>query len=185
MMLTLRTYRLASFGGAGGQHACEIAQLLGIKTVLVHRHSSILSAYGLALADRVYEVQQPSATTYSADTHSDEDRRRVRGELKRRLDAIEEDVKAELKRQGFEGDRVRVERALNMRFEGTDTAIMVVPKPEDGDGKDDEDFGEAFRKEYKSEYGFLLAGKNVVVDDVKVTSFSRGHCELVLTQGST
>lgn len=43
---------LASFGGAGGQHACEIAKLLGIKTILVHRYSSILSAYGLALADR-------------------------------------------------------------------------------------------------------------------------------------
>lgn len=43
---------LASFGGAGGQHACEIASLLGIKTVLIHRYSSILSAYGLALADR-------------------------------------------------------------------------------------------------------------------------------------
>jgi hypothetical protein len=43
---------LASFGGAGGQHACEIAQILGIETVLIHRYSSILSAYGLALADR-------------------------------------------------------------------------------------------------------------------------------------
>ena len=45
-------FRLASFGGAGGQHACEIASLLGIKTILIHRYSSILSAYGLALADR-------------------------------------------------------------------------------------------------------------------------------------
>lgn len=43
---------LASFGGAGGQHACEIAHILGIQTVLIHRYSSILSAYGLALADR-------------------------------------------------------------------------------------------------------------------------------------
>jgi len=45
-------FSLASFGGAGGQHACEIAKLLGIKTILIHRYSSILSAYGLALADR-------------------------------------------------------------------------------------------------------------------------------------
>jgi N-methylhydantoinase A/oxoprolinase/acetone carboxylase beta subunit len=45
-------FRLASFGGAGGQHACEIAQLLGIKTILIHRYSSILSVYGLALADQ-------------------------------------------------------------------------------------------------------------------------------------
>lgn len=47
------TPRLATFGGAGGQHACEIARLLGIDNVLIHRYSSILSAYGLALADRL------------------------------------------------------------------------------------------------------------------------------------
>lgn len=45
-------HTLATFGGAGGQHACEIARLLGINKVLIHRYSSILSAYGLALADR-------------------------------------------------------------------------------------------------------------------------------------
>lgn len=49
---TITLDRLASFGGAGGQHACEIAKLLGIKTIVIHRYSSILSAYGLALADR-------------------------------------------------------------------------------------------------------------------------------------
>jgi len=63
MYVSLRSYsissihcfafrRLASFGGAGGQHACEIASLLGIKTILIHHYSSVLSAYGLALADR-------------------------------------------------------------------------------------------------------------------------------------
>ena len=54
--LILLMHSLASFGGAGGQHACEIASLLGIKTVLIHRYSSILSAYGLALADRYVAV---------------------------------------------------------------------------------------------------------------------------------
>jgi 5-oxoprolinase (ATP-hydrolysing) len=66
-------------------------------------------------------------TSLIDNPHSEEDHGRALEELKRRLDAIEEDVKAELKRQGFEGDRVRVERALNMRVEGTDTAIMFVP----------------------------------------------------------
>ena len=57
-----RPFSLASFGGAGGQHACEIAQLLGIKTILIHSYSSILSAYGLALADRCAY----SSTDYAA-----------------------------------------------------------------------------------------------------------------------
>ena len=55
---------------------------------------------------------------------------------------------------------------LNMRFEGTDTALMVLPHKDDGDGE--EDFGAAFRRVYKAEFGFLLETKTVVVDDIKV-----------------
>ncbi|KAJ7662918.1 Hydantoinase/oxoprolinase-domain-containing protein [Mycena rosella] len=136
---------LASFGGAGGQHACKIASLLGIKTILIHRYSSILSAYGLVLADRAYELQEPSSAFYSAST---------RQTLTVRLDKLTADVRRELERQGFEAGRVHVERMLNMRFEGTDTALMVLPNAGDGDGA--EDFEAAFKRVYKSEFGFLL-----------------------------
>ncbi|KAH7920328.1 hypothetical protein BV22DRAFT_1133174 [Leucogyrophana mollusca] len=153
---------LASFGGAGGQHACEIASLLGIRTILIHRYSSILSAYGLALADRAYELQEPSSAFYSDQT---------RASLISRLDKLTNDVRTELRRQGFEDDRVTVERMLNMRFEGTDTALMVLPNDKDGDGK--EDFEAAFKRVYKSEFGFLLDTKSVIVDDVKVRGIGK------------
>ncbi|KAI6001879.1 Hydantoinase/oxoprolinase-domain-containing protein [Pisolithus albus] len=153
---------LASFGGAGGQHACEIASILGIKTVLIHRYSSILSAYGLALADRAYELQEPSSTFYSNSTRSS---------LVARLNKLTNAVQAELARQGFEGERIRVERMLNMRFDGTDTALMVLPAPGDGDGE--EDFEAAFKKIYKAEFGFLLETKNIVVDDIKVRGIGK------------
>lgn len=54
----LAKHVLCAFGGAGGQSACEVAQALGISRIIIHRYSSILSAYGLALADRVYETQE-------------------------------------------------------------------------------------------------------------------------------
>lgn len=158
----LQKHVLASFGGAGGQHACEIAKLLGIKTILIHRYSSILSAYGLALADRAYELQEPSSTFYTAQN---------RPTLKARLDKLDADVRAELGRQGFEGDHVHTERMLNMRFEGTDTSLMVLPTPEDGDGQ--EDFEAAFRRVYKAEFGFLLETKTIIVDDVKVRGIGK------------
>jgi 5-oxoprolinase (ATP-hydrolysing) len=65
---------------------------------------------------------------------------------------------------------VKVERMLNMRFDGTDTSLMVLAE---SDGQEEgqqekEDFLGAFRKAYKSEFGFLLDEKNVVVDDIKV-----------------
>ncbi|KAF9466756.1 5-oxoprolinase [Collybia nuda] len=153
---------LATFGGAGGQHACEIASLLGIKTILIHRYSSILSAYGLALADRAYELQEPCSTFYTAQN---------KGALISRLDKMTHDVEAELTSQGFEASRVRVERMLNMRFEGTDTALMVLPTDQDGDGR--EDFEAAFKRAYKSEFGFLLDTKSIIVDDIKVRGIGK------------
>ncbi|KAI0728318.1 5-oxoprolinase [Fomitopsis betulina] len=158
----LSKHILASFGGAGGQHACEIAQLLGIKTILIHRYSSILSAYGLALADRVYELQQPSSTFYTPEN---------RTPLVARLDKLDVDVRTELARQGFEGEHVHTERMLNMRFEGTDTALMVLPGATDDDGR--EDFEAAFKRVYKAEFGFLLDTKSIIVDDIKVRGIGK------------
>ncbi|KAI0667465.1 5-oxoprolinase [Trametes maxima] len=153
---------LATFGGAGGQHACDIAQLLGIKTILIHHYSSILSAYGLALADRAYELQEPSSTFYTPEN---------RAVLRARLDKLDAQVREELGRQGFEGSRVHAERMLNMRFDGTDTSLMVLPSPDDGDGN--EDFEAAFRRVYKAEFGFLLEKKAIIVDDIKVRGIGK------------
>ena len=102
-------------------------------------------------------MQEPSSTFYTAQNRST---------LKSRLDKLDTEVRAELKRQGFEDDRIHTERMLNMRFEGTDTALMVLPSDKDGDGQ--EDFEAAFKWVYKAEFGFLLETKTVIVDDVKV-----------------
>ena len=106
---------------------------------------------------RVYERQEPSSTFYTEQNRSS---------LISRLEKLEEDVRGELRGQGFEEHRIHVERALNMRFEGTDTALMVLPEKTDGDGK--EDFEAAFKRAYKSEFGFLLETKTIIVDDIKV-----------------
>ncbi|KAL1744750.1 Hydantoinase/oxoprolinase-domain-containing protein [Schizophyllum fasciatum] len=161
---------LAPFGGAGGQHACEIARLLGIKTVLVHRYSSVLSAYGLALAKRVLERQEPSSAVYGTP----ETTRDLAGRLKR----MEEGVRAELGEQGFPPERVRVERLLNMRFDGTDTALMVLAEGASSSPDALEDFESAFKHAYKSEFGFLLESKAIVVDDVKVRGIGSAFDDL-------
>lgn len=79
-------------------------------------------------------------------------------------------MKSELQSQGFEDKRIWVERMLNMRFDGTDTAIMVLPDEGEKDQQGEEDFMGAFRRVYKQEFGFLLEEKGVIVDDIKVNS---------------
>jgi len=119
----------------------------------------------LLLAFRsAYELQEPSSTFYTPQNVPT---------LLARLDKLTKDVKAELKSQGFEGNRIHVESMLNMRFDGTDTALMVLPMEQDGEG---EDFERAFKRVYKSEFGFLLDTKSIIVDDIKVIFFYSSFC---------
>lgn len=97
-----------------------------------------------------------------------------------RLDKLSSQVEEQLLEQGFTSDRIVFERMLNMRFDGTDTSLMVLQEKRAGDGKERMEgvegveenetggFEEAFKKRYQAEFGFLLEEKNIIVDDVKV-----------------
>ncbi|KAL4977969.1 Hydantoinase B/oxoprolinase-domain-containing protein [Aspergillus desertorum] len=87
----IASHNLAVFGGAGGQHACDIARTLKISTVVIHRFSSILSAYGMVLADVVDEAQEPVNEIYSVSS---------RQHLERRLSKLRSRVEKQLLDQG-------------------------------------------------------------------------------------
>ncbi|WFD18100.1 5-oxoprolinase (ATP-hydrolyzing) [Malassezia caprae] len=152
---------LACFGGAGGQHACAIARALGISTVVVHKYSSILSAYGMALADRVFEAQEPCSETWGASMALER--------LEARARELEQRAVDELVRQGFPTERIHVDVYLNMRYDGTDTALMTL-KPA---AKDDWDMQRMFVDTYRQEFGFILKDRAILVDDVRVRATGR------------
>ncbi|KXS20188.1 hypothetical protein M427DRAFT_94686 [Gonapodya prolifera JEL478] len=148
---------LACFGGAGAQHACAIAKSLGIKRILIHKYASILSAYGLSLADVVHELQEPAQITLDADTLP---------QIKERASLLSDKCVAKLAEEGFKADVVETQVYLNLRYEGTDTALMIL-KP-----KNDWGFEDAFVTQYRTEFGFVL-NRPVVVDDIRVRGI--GH----------
>ncbi|GJN93255.1 hypothetical protein Rhopal_006302-T1 [Rhodotorula paludigena] len=150
---------LAAFGGAGGQHACELARTLGITQILIHRYSSILSAYGMALSNRAFERQEPCAMEYNDANKTT---------FTSRLDRLRAEVTEELGRQGFADNRIEIELYLNMRYDGSDTSLMTLA-PADGSL----DFHTAFEAAYKHEFGFLLDSKAVMVDDVRVRGIGK------------
>jgi 5-oxoprolinase (ATP-hydrolysing) len=154
---------LAAFGGAGPQHACAIARALGMSTVFVHRFCGILSAYGMGLADVVAEAQRPFAGVYGAGGAGGGVAGTAPGREEAAAAAAEltAQVMAEITEQGFTEEQCGTETLLNLRYEGTDTAIMT-PEPADGD------FAAAFRARFTREYGFDLTGRDLVIDDVRV-----------------
>lgn len=151
-------HNLACFGGAGGQHATAVARDLGIKRVLVHRLSSVLSAYGMALADVVVEVQEPESAIFGEESLL---------RLRKRIEGLRAKALEGLLSQGFTERQVEHENYLNMRYQGSDTALMI-PQPERL-----EDFGKAFTDRHMREFGFTQP-RNILVDDIRIRSVGKG-----------
>ncbi|KAI0020597.1 Hydantoinase B/oxoprolinase-domain-containing protein [Xylariomycetidae sp. FL0641] len=153
-------HRLAVFGGAGGQHATSIAQNLGITTVIIHKYSSTLSAYGMALANLVEDVQEPCSLVLAPGSES---------EIRDRFRCLEGRATGGLIQQGVTSTRdIQLQRFLNLRYDGTDTQMMI-PSPPHGR------FKEAFEQAHLKEFTFLLPSREIVVDDVRVRGTSREY----------
>ncbi|KAI9155653.1 hypothetical protein HJFPF1_08241 [Paramyrothecium foliicola] len=148
-------HNLAAFGGAGGQHACDIARSLKIKRVVLHKYSSVLSAYGIALAETVQEERLPFAEVLSDSS------------LSRVIPVFEElraKTLASLKQMDPACKSVSSKIFLNLRYDGSDTSLMV-EKPEDS-----WDFEGTFTQQHYQEFGFTPSGRDVLIDDVRVRS---------------
>jgi 5-oxoprolinase (ATP-hydrolysing) len=105
-------YTLACFGGAGGQHACRVADALGMERILVHPLAGVLSAYGIGLAE-VKAVREASWLKPLGEDFS------------RGLAALEAAARSDLIDQGFEPEQIRFERRARLRTPGSDTTIMI------------------------------------------------------------
>jgi len=151
----ITTHTLACFGGAGPQHACAMAKALGMSRVFVHKHGGVLSAYGLSMADAVQEMQEPTAQTYQEDNEV------FMTSMEARLTVLATKATAALLQQGYTHDQVVMEKYVNMRYEGTDNAIMICYSPT-------RTYQESFVEQYQREYGFVLEGRDLVLDDYRV-----------------
>lgn len=151
----ITTHTLACFGGAGPQHACAMAKALGMSRVFIHRYGGVLSAYGLSMADAVQESQEPTAQVYNEESAE------FLEDMKNRLEMLAIKATEKLKAQGYDRELVIVEKYLNMRYDGTDNAIMICESS-------DMTYSESFIQQYQREFGFVLEGRELVIDDYRV-----------------
>lgn len=107
-------YALTTFGGAGGQHACAVADELGIRTVLVPPMAGVLSALGIGLADTTVIRERSVETRLDAGP-----------DLSAVADDLEQQARAALAAQDIPVDRIRIIRRVHLRYQGTDTSIPV------------------------------------------------------------
>lgn len=151
-------YILQCFGGAGGQHACLVADALGMTRVFVHPLAGVLSAYGMGLADQNVIREQAVETLLTEQALPD-----IRQKLALLVDAATSD----LKRQQLGNGNITIHLRVHVKYEGTDTALIV---PLGGLTA----IETAFEYAYKQRYAFLMQGKAMVVEAVSVEAIIGG-----------
>jgi 5-oxoprolinase (ATP-hydrolysing) len=165
-------YLLNCFGGAGGQHACLVADALGMEAVLIHPFSGLLSAYGIGLAGVFASRQQALLKPLAEESLPAID------EL---IDALSAGVRGELASQGVPADAAALRPVLHIRYDGTDTTLPV--------GFAARSLDQAridFETAHKAQFGFVYENKPMIVETVDVEGADgrmrgRGEADLPLT----
>ena len=152
-------YTLNSFGGAGGQHACLVADALGITRVFIHPFAGVLSAYGMGLAD--LRVMRERAVEATLDEERIEDLRTIFAEM-------EINGRAEMEEQGGDPERTNVIRKVLLRYEGTDSPLII-------DFAEQEEMVSAFEEMHHQQYGFVAPEKSHIVEAITVEVVSGGR----------
>ncbi|MCX7260400.1 MAG: hydantoinase B/oxoprolinase family protein [Burkholderiales bacterium] len=152
-------YTLQCFGGAGGQHACLVADALGMTRVLVHPMAGVLSAYGMGLADQNVMREQAVEQLLGSE---------VLPHLQQTMETLTKSAQAEFSQQAVDITHLEVHQRVHVRYLGSDTAL-VVP------------FGslqamqQAFEKAYQQRFAFLMANKPLMVEAVSVEVLLKGE----------
>ncbi|MGW0173316.1 hydantoinase B/oxoprolinase family protein [Rhodococcus sp. NPDC003322] len=151
-------YALTTFGGAGGQHACAVADSLGIHTVLVPPMAGVLSALGMGLADTTVMREQSVVAALGPDTMP---------RILSVAEALESAAVTELGDEGVPADRIRLTRRAHLRYDGTDTTVSI-------DLTDPETMTAEFEGVHLRTYSFLM-DRPLIVDAVAVEATGLTH----------
>src|SRR4051812_19301511 len=151
-------YALNCFGGAGGQHACLVADALGMTTVLIHPFSSLLSAYGMGLADIRATRQQAIEEPFGAKSLAS---------LNKIAKRLAKEVSAEVAGQGVPAKTIKGHVRAHIRYAGTDTALVVKAGTLSA-------MKSAFEKAHKAQFGFVDRKKDLVIEAVSVEAVGGG-----------
>ena len=147
-------YTLVCFGGAAGQHACQVADALGMQTIFIHPLAGVLSAYGIGLADLVAIRQRAIESELSAAALV---------EAAAPFREIEQAATSELVRQGAQLARIKVTHKVFIKYEGTDTALEV-----DAQSATEESIRVRFESVYRERHGFLMPNRRLIIESLSV-----------------
>jgi 5-oxoprolinase (ATP-hydrolysing) len=153
-------YALTCFGGAAGQHACLVANALGMRSVFIHPLAGVLSAYGIGLADTLVMRQQTAELPLNTAALE---------QLGASYSALEQQALTELLQQGFADSSAQLERSVLLKYADTDSTLTLPLLPD----STPETLTTAFLAQYRTRFGFHVPGRAIVIDTIGVTATGR------------
>ena len=148
----LANYALCCYGAAGAQHACLIAERLGIQTILLHPLAGVLSAYGMGLADFRVLKQLAQEQEWASVNQA---------ELALQFEALEQQGRSDLQQQGLKTEQIRSEWRVALRFAGTDTSLSVAYAEKSA-------MQTEFAVKYQQQFGFCYQDRPLLVSSIQV-----------------
>ncbi|ALS59529.1 hydantoinase B/oxoprolinase family protein [Pandoraea norimbergensis] len=158
-------YVLTTFGGAGGQHACGVADALGMTQVFAHPLAGVLSAYGMGLADQTAMRERMIEAPLAVDGSQ---------ALEDALGALADEAANSLLAQGVPPSRIETVRRVHVRYAGTDSAIAVP-------FGDVDQMRAAFEAAYRQRYSFLMDGAALIVEVASVEAIGHSDAPVDIT----
>ncbi len=154
----ITSYALNCFGGAGAQHACLIADNLGMSTVVIHPLAGVLSAYGMGLADISASQDRAFETPLNQDAIN---------ALQSAITELAKINDKELSSQGIDLSKTQTANHVHLRYDGTDTSLLVPFGLV-------EDMRAAFEIAHKKQFGFMTPGKAIIIEALTVETTGGG-----------
>ena len=151
-------FALQCFGGAGGQHACMVADALGMETVFIHPHAGVLSAYGMGLADQAALREQAVEKTFGPE---------LMPELEDLATRLADRARAALLDQGAEPALIEHTTTIHLRYAGTEAALPVPLR-------DSATVTHAFTEAHRLRFGFATPERPLIVEQLSVEATARG-----------
>jgi 5-oxoprolinase (ATP-hydrolysing) len=152
-------YTLTTFGGAGGQHACLVADALGMTRVFAHPLAGVLSAYGMGLADQTAMRELALEITLAPSAMTG---------LQSKLQELASEARSDLLAQGVEASRIEIIERVHLRYDGTDSVIVVNLDTVDN-------MTAQFESAYQKRYSFLMQDKALVAEAISVEAIGRSN----------
>jgi 5-oxoprolinase (ATP-hydrolysing) len=158
-------YVLTCFGGAAGQHACLVADALGMSTAFIHPLAGVLSAYGIGLADVIVIRQRAVERLLDASALH---------ELLQPFAQLEASAREELRSQGIAADRMLIAANVLLKYEGTDSTLQLAFKSDDDPQLRMPALVAEFEQRYRTRFGFLMPSRRLVIDSIALEATGRG-----------